>query len=200
MYTKTILPFIFVLVSILFVGCLSIPEIQKGDYVKAISTKVVNLENGTELKLEKKEDVEKTTIFLVRHAEKMKDKKNPDLTSTGEERANRLSKLLENIELDYVFSTDYNRTIQTAQPTANNKSLSIQNYNPRALAEFANTILEDYMGKNVLIVGHSNTTPIMLNLLMDQEVVKSIKESDYENLFIVSVYPKKDPKAVLLKF
>lgn len=64
---------------------------------------------------------ETTTYYFIRHAEKDKSdssNKNPDLTEKGIQRAEKWSNVFENIKLDFIFSTKYNRTIQTAQPTA----------------------------------------------------------------------------------
>ena len=190
---------VFLLICIFFFSCNSIPKVQEANGVKEITSNTVALDDGSQLKMAKSVE-EKTTIILVRHAEKRKDSKDPDLTMEGKMRAEKLSNILKTLELDHVFSSPYKRTIQTSEPTALAKQLDIENYDPRDMDNFGNTLLEKYSGKKILVVGHSNTTPKLLNYLLGETVVKSIPETDYDNLFVVSLFPNKEPKAILLKF
>jgi len=64
---------------------------------------------------------DKTTYYLIRHAEKDrtdKTNKNPNLNEKGLERAKKWATYFKEIQLDAVYSTNYNRTQQTAKPTA----------------------------------------------------------------------------------
>ena len=64
---------------------------------------------------------ETTTYYLIRHAEKDRTdntNRNPHLNPEGEKRAQNWSTYFKDIKLDAVYSTNYNRTIQTATPTA----------------------------------------------------------------------------------
>ena len=56
------------------------------------------------------------TLYLVRHAEKQADSKNPPLTQCGEERAKQLASLLSKAQIKSVYSTNYQRTMSTATP------------------------------------------------------------------------------------
>src|SRR4051812_23301146 len=70
-----------------------------------------------------------TTFILVRHAEKeanAADPKNPNLTKEGEERAKRLSSMLEKQNVDAIYSTNFNRTKNTVKPLADAKGLTIR--------------------------------------------------------------------------
>ena len=67
---------------------------------------------------------ETSTFYFIRHAEKDrsdKENRNPTLTQDGLFRAVKWSLVMKNMEFDAVYSTDYNRTKQTAQPTAEKK-------------------------------------------------------------------------------
>lgn len=108
------------------------------------------------------------TIYLVRHAEKLSDAPNPELTSCGEERAERLSSFFGDVSLGAVYSTDFKRTKSTALPTANAKGLEIQEYNPYELEEFKQHLLDSK--EDVLVVGHSNTTGVLAGLLVGEEI------------------------------
>lgn len=181
-------------------SCITIPKIQQGGFVEKISNTNVQFKDGQNFKIAKNKNVEQTTIILVRHAEKMKDSKDPLLTKEGMNRAENLKEILSSTAIDHIFSTDYKRTQATAAPTAASKNLEVISYNPKKMNAFGKMLLDNYQGKTILVAGHSNTTPKLLNFLMNETVVKSIDESDYENLFIITVSKDDERKAVLLKF
>ena len=84
------------------------------------------------------------TIYLVRHSEKdlkSENEADPPLTKCGMQRSESLSRFLEDVKLDAVYSTDYNRTINTAKPTANSKELKIEKYNQNSLFGIKKTFL-----------------------------------------------------------
>lgn len=181
-------------------SCVKIPKIQNGNEVQQIFDSKVIMKDGGFLNMVKKDSKETTTIILVRHAEKMKDQKDPNLTDEGKQRAVKLKDILSTIPLNSIYSTDYNRTQQTAKPTSIAKKIEITSYNPRALNEFGNMLLQTKKGEKILVVGHSNTTPVLLNYFMKENVVESISESDYENLYIININHKEVAKSLLLKF
>lgn len=126
------------------------------------------------------------TIFLIRHAEKADDgSKNPVLTAQGTNRAHNIASLLSAAEIKHVFATDYHRTQLTAKPLADLLGVSVTSYDPRNLAEFAATLKQ--LEGNVLVVGHSNTTPQLAKLLSGQDV-KSMGESDFDDIYQVTLY------------
>ena len=123
------------------------------------------------------------TIYLVRHAEK-DEGKDPVLTKKGESRAQQLAYLLGEANITKIYSTQYNRTKQTAQPLVDKTGLSLEYYDPRQLQEFA---LKLKMIKgNILVVGHSNTTPQLTELLSGQKT-KELTEADYGDVYQVSL-------------
>lgn len=111
------------------------------------------------------------TIYLVRHSEKdisSENEADPPLTKCGRQRSESLSSFLEDVKLDAIYSTDYSRTINTAKPTANSKDLNIEKYNPRDLVGFSKLLID--AKKDVLVVGHSNTTVVLAGLLIGEEL------------------------------
>ncbi|WP_456420765.1 SixA phosphatase family protein [Lutibacter sp.] len=140
-----------------------------------------------------------TTYYLIRHAEKNRTEntnKNPNLTEKGIKRAKNWSVVFKNIPFDIIYSTNYNRTKQTAEPTAKSKNLEIQYYNPKELYDekfkFKTT------GKTVLVVGHSNTTPQFVNKIIGEEKYADIDDLNNSNLYIITII--NDVKtAILLK-
>jgi len=143
----------------------------------------------TSVQAQKTEPVSSTTIILVRHAEKMDDgTTNPDLTPKGLNRALDLKKvLIQEFNISAVFSTPLTRTQQTATPTAEFFSLTIQDHNhkdPNALKEL---ILDKYKNKTVLVAGHSNSTPILVNHFLGEDKYPYLSEDVFNQLFIVRV-------------
>lgn len=124
-----------------------------------------------------------TSIYLVRHAEKIISKnKNPGLTAIGKYRAKNLAKQLKNANITHIYSSNYARTQQTAQPLAKSLNLEVKTYDPNKLEAFANELKQ--INGNILVVGHSNTTPMLTQLLSGKNIAE-IKEYEYDNLYQV---------------
>jgi 2,3-bisphosphoglycerate-dependent phosphoglycerate mutase len=141
-----------------------------------------------------------TTIIFVRHAEKVKDgTKNPTLTREGEVRAIELAYILRTESVAAVFSTDYERTLKTAEPTAEFHELKVQKYLTKYHEVFLDNVLRKYRGKTVLIIGHSNTVPVMLNILTGENYWK-IKDYIYNDLFIINTIRKGEGRMLHLKY
>lgn len=129
-----------------------------------------------------------STFYLIRHAEK--DRSNPDdgdpeLNQKGLGRAMHWAEILNDVPLDAIYSTDYNRTSMTAAPTSVKQNIDVQYYDPRILdiAQFK----ADNLNKNILIVGHSNTTPEFVNQLIGEEKYSAIDDGENGTLFIVQI-------------
>lgn len=127
-----------------------------------------------------------TSYYFIRHAEKDRSEKgvkDPHLTEKGLLRAQNWAKTLKHISFDAVYSTDYHRTKETAQPVANNNRLELTIYNPNNLN--IDKFKEETKGKTVLIVGHSNTTPMLVNKILSIQKYKQIEGTNNSNLYIV---------------
>jgi 2,3-bisphosphoglycerate-dependent phosphoglycerate mutase len=131
---------------------------------------------------------ETSTFYFIRHAEKDRsneENRDPKLKEAGILRAAKWSLVLQNIKFNAVYSTDYNRTKQTAQPTAEMNGLTLTMYDPSNLD--GNAFLEANKGKTVLIVGHSNTTPMFVNAVLGAEKHPQMADDNNGNLYIVTV-------------
>ena len=126
-----------------------------------------------------------TTIYFIRHAEKVDSSKNPDLSTFGLERAAHWSEIFSVIPFDAIYSTDFTRTKQTATPTATNKRIDITLYDAKNI-DFQK-FKTDNLGKTVLVVGHSNTIPDFVNKLINQDVYSNIEDKTFGNLYIVTL-------------
>lgn len=104
------------------------------------------------------------SLYLTRHAEKQDDKGNrdPNLSEQGQARARQIADMLTNININHLFSTSYNRTKQTLTPLSQRKNLPITEYDPREQDAFITQLKNDYCNQTLVIAGHSNTVPSML--------------------------------------
>lgn len=126
-----------------------------------------------------------TTYYFIRHAEKVDSSQNPDLSEKGLQRAELWNKIFSEISFDEIYSTDYKRTLQTASPTATTKKMEIKLYNPKTLN--IESFKKETLGKKVLIVGHSNTTPKFVNDIINQNLFSDIEDETFGNLYIVTI-------------
>ncbi len=141
-----------------------------------------------------------TTFIVLRHAETTGIGSNPNLSTDGLARAEALRRILANVPLSAVFASNYNRTKQTAQPTADDKSLAINIYDPLNQSPLVDDWLETYRGKTVLVLGHSNTVPSLLNLFLGSNTYQNLPDTEYDNLFIATVSEKGRAKVLHLKY
>lgn len=123
------------------------------------------------------------TLYLVRHAEKQMESKNPALTLCGKERAKQLATILSTANIKSIYSTSYQRTLSTAAPLSNQQNIAIKNYNPKQLEQFSLHLKQ--RKENALIVGHSNTTPQLTQLLSGQKIA-GLGEKDFHTLYQIN--------------
>lgn len=136
---------------------------------------------------------QKTTYILVRHAEKDTTAQgstmmqaDPPLTKQGAERAQRLVETLKKYTPDAIYSTNYIRTKNTVAPLSKKLGLPTLIYNAKELNYFAEQLLKE-TDKTIVIAGHSNTTPALVNLLIKKNSYPALDESVYNKIYIVTV-------------
>ena len=145
-----------------------------------------------------------TTVILVRHAEKgvvspMAD--DVPLSDAGMARAHELSRALVDTHIDAIYTTQFLRTKQTAIPLAKDHHLkAIPVEAGKTYAEdMAKRIRSEHEGETVVVVGHSNTTPEVIRAL-GVASVPTIGDSEYDDLFIVTLAPGATPKLLTLRY
>jgi len=139
-----------------------------------------------------------TSLYLIRHAEKVRDNsgnKNPHLNAKGLLRANKWKDILKHVKFDKVISTNLFRTLETASPISKSNDLKINTYVPSK--EFYENFIKQNTGKTILIVGHSNTTPSFVNSLIEEDFYKDIKDDNNGNLYHVYKCGNSSPNHVL---
>lgn len=148
------------------------------------------------------EQRDETILIFTRHAEKeVNAGSDPSLNEKGLQRSMKLLSLLKDFDtIDAIYSTDYKRTKETAKPTSDYFELPIMIYNPRELDAFKDKILEGHRSEIILIVGHSNTTPALVNLVMGEQILKQFSEDDYSNLLVVKIKEGEFPELEKLTY
>jgi len=140
-----------------------------------------------------------TTIILVRHAEKIDQGEDPDLSPAGRERAHKLSGMLSEAGIQALFATQFKRTQQTLMPLAEATHLEIQVRSAYRTDELVRTILESYPGQTVAVASHSDRVTEIIEALGGRPV-GILPEQEYDNLFIVTVLGDSRAAVVRLKF
>ena len=128
------------------------------------------------------------TYYLIRHAEKVRTDPNdqdPSLEIKGMMRAKRWAAYFEPIKMDKIYVTKYIRTRQTVSLIAQQKQVSPTQYDPNTI--YSEEFLRQTNGKTVLIAGHSNTIPQMVNKLIGEEKFKDMDDADNSTLFKVTI-------------
>ena len=128
---------------------------------------------------------EPTVVFLVRHAEKVDASRDPELSPAGRMRARALVRVLGDAGIQQVHSTDYLRTRDTAAPLAEELGVETRLYDPRDLDALVETLRA--AGGRHLVVGHSNTTPVVVGLLGGEPGDPIEEKSEYDRLYVVWV-------------
>lgn len=149
---------------------------------------------------EAEETLPKTTYYFIRHAEKDRSNptnEDPHLTQQGLLRAAKWSYVMEAVKFDAVYSTDYNRTRETAMPTAEKNGIKdLILYDPSDMD--MKGFFENTAGKTVLVVGHSNTTPSFVNTILGEEKYPQIDDTNNGHIYIVTILPSGEKTDVLL--
>jgi len=127
-------------------------------------------------------------VFLVRHAEKTASGgDDPELSVAGRQRAEALARILRDGEITAIFTTEFKRTQETAEPTA--KATRI----PTTVVP-ANDIpaMVEKLGAlkgNALVVAHGNTIPDLIKAL-GVETPITIPDDDYSELYVITIADK----------
>ena len=127
------------------------------------------------------------------------DPRDPSLSEEGKARAEKLAEVLADQPVDVIYSTPFKRTRNTASPLAEMKGLSVQIYDFRS-PNYLQSMMEKHRGGTILISGHSNTTPMIANLLIGAEKFQQLSEDEYGKIFIVSVTKIGQGKVTLVRY
>ncbi len=154
--------------------------------IMSLSCTVKTVEQSTATIVEKRASTSTPPfqIFFVRHAEKSKnDPRDPDLNEAGHARAAQLQYHLAEAGITKIYSTEYKRTQQTVAPLAEALGIEVLTYATDLTA--ITEALRSSTDGNILVVGHSNTTPKLISKLLGEETYEKLDESIYNKLFVL---------------
>lgn len=131
-----------------------------------------------------------TTVFVMRHAEKAAvPGDDPPLSPVGENRALALAEHFgrapPGLGLDCIIVSEFKRTQDTVRPLANRLGIPVIVVPAKEGATAADRALREYRGGRVLIVGHSNTVPELVEELSGREVPE-MSEAEYGVVYVVA--------------
>ena len=144
--------------------------------------------------------VDATTIILIRHGER--DEPNPadpdpHLNELGRARAQTLIHVVGKSGIKAIYTSHFLRTKETAQPLA--ERLSLLGIQIDAVSDIRNDILSKHTGKTVLVIGHTDSVPQLINQLGAGRGV-NIQNGEFDRLFVVTVFSSGRASLTELKY
>src|SRR2546423_3293569 len=141
------------------------------------------------------------TVIVIRHAEKIIDPNNPDvdLSPAGQARAQELARIFGDAGVNAIYATQYKRTQETVKPLADKLGLRVNIINSKNTNDLLAQIRAQNSGQTVFIAGHNNSVPEIIAALGGPKY-PTIPESEYDNLFVVTVYRTGQAKVVKMKY
>ena len=144
-----------------------------------------------------------TVVMVFRHAEPVmpamgqERDPNPSLNEAGQQRAEALIETVAEAGVTAIYSSQLKRTQETVAPLAAHLGLDVTTVEisrdnlatyPRLLAE---TILAEHRGETVVVVNHSNTTPLIVEALGGVPVAEITEDEFYH--FLIVIIPASGP-------
>ena len=126
-----------------------------------------------------------TVVILVRHAEKVSEAADAELSEQGHRRAEGLAALLTPRKPAALFSSDRKRTQQTLAPLAKVLGLAVQVRKAGEEAQLAAFLLKEWKGRTTVVCGHSNTVGPLAAALGFTQVFPEVK--GYDRYWVVKV-------------
>jgi 2,3-bisphosphoglycerate-dependent phosphoglycerate mutase len=127
---------------------------------------------------------QKTNIWLVCHAEK--NPKADALSDTGQVRATDLMNTLKHKGIEVIYVTPEKVSLQTANPLAVRDKILPRIYTD-SVQKFANIIMKNFAGKNVLIVADYKTILHFISAFGASSPFDSLDEGDYDQMFCITI-------------
>jgi broad specificity phosphatase PhoE len=144
------------------------------------------------------------TVILVRHAEKVDASADPALSEAGQRRAFDLAVALSDADLTHVFTSPLQRTVLTGRLAAeahaiNPEVISFEGgteAHVRRVVERIRALPDDAV---VLVVGHSNTVPLIARAL-GETGPSEMADCEYDRLTVISVEDDGDSPAIIGRY
>jgi broad specificity phosphatase PhoE len=121
------------------------------------------------------------SAFVVRHLQKAEGA-DPSLSAEGAANAQHLAVMLKDKGVVAVFATPTRRAMETGQPLAKALGIAVTPYDPSNAAALAAKVAA--AGGPVLVVGHSNTVPDLVQLFGGSRPAP-LSEQDFGTIYDV---------------
>ncbi|MFO1452001.1 MAG: phosphoglycerate mutase family protein [Opitutaceae bacterium] len=129
------------------------------------------------------------TYLVVRHADRGPEEPDAALTAEGQRRAAALAGMLASARITHIFTSEYQRTRDTAAPAAR-----LHGIKPVVVPQVEfETLIRSLMalpanGDCCLVVGHRSTVPKIVRALTGQDI-PPLSSSEFSRLIIVTRWP-----------
>lgn len=126
------------------------------------------------------------TIYLIRHAEKdlTDTSDNPPLTKEGQKRAKRLVRKMRFVKLDQIYSTKFQRNLNTVQPLAAKKKISVSIFVWADYLKLVEEIKKSSLS-TFLICGHGDIIIPIIKAFGGIPLIDSLAHDEYDKIFEV---------------
>lgn len=121
------------------------------------------------------------SVFVIRHLQKGEGS-DPSLTAEGAANAQRLAAILKGRVIVAIYATATRRAIETGEPLAKALGIVVTPYDPAKPALLAAKVAA--AGGPVLVVGHSNTVPDLVQLFGGARPA-ALTDADYGTIYDV---------------
>jgi broad specificity phosphatase PhoE len=139
-----------------------------------------------------------TTVVLVRHTERVAEGQDPELSDIGQAHAARLAELLERAGLDAIYVTEWKRTQETAAAVAEATGVEPKVIAAERHKRLLRRLKWRHRGDVVLVVGHSNTVPLIATGLGAS--IGVVEAEDYSGLWIISYSRLRGTRLLTLRY
>ena len=157
--------------------------------IKRLMLVAVMLISGMFGPTQAQQDPDRAVIYLTRHASTEEDgSADPPLCPIGWGRARALAEMLEPVGIKAILTTGYKRTRQTAAPLSRAidvpiELVDVRNGLPQHIEDVL-TFVEEHPSEPMLIVGHSNTIPAIIQALGGPQM-RNLYEDEFGDLFVL---------------
>lgn len=141
-----------------------------------------------------------TTVILVRHAEKNPEPKDdPDLSPEGFARAQEIARVFSDAGINAIYATQYKRTQQTVEPLSKRIGVPVTVLDSKQPEELVKRIQTSLRGQTIFVSGHNDSVPQIASALSGENF-PPIPASDYDDVYIVTIYRFGKAKVLKLKY
>lgn len=138
-------------------------------------------------------------VVVVRHADKVDDTDDSALSLKGEQQARLLAHVLKDFGISAIYVTQFQRTKRTAGPLAALLKIEPVEYEQKDVDWVAKDIRQKHTNQVVMVVGHRNTVPLVLQKLgCTDEVALASDETD--SIFVLVSMPGAPPRLLHLRY